>query len=120
MNELCKICNNRTAIVYPLCELEDGSQFMYGVCMECRDKVPYKVIPIKVTLDEGYFYCPIMPPDFKPTVIDVASFKPQKGILTKYGKKLLEEGAKHYGKIEIKNDSQNTTDGTMDGDSRRG
>lgn len=100
--EPCKLCNIRNTVIYPLCE-DDGKQFFYGVCMECRDKVPYKVIPIKTEMDVGYFYCPNIPADFKPVEIDPKSFNPQQGILTKYGKKLLRDEAKFYGRLSIAN-----------------
>jgi len=116
--QFCKLCNIRNAIVYPLCE-DDGKQFFYGVCMECRDKVPYKVIPIEYKMDTGYFYCPNIPADFKPVEIDPKSFDAHRSILTKYGKKLLEQGAKYYGKVVIKNDNQNSTDGNVDGSEGR-
>lgn len=45
-----------------------------------------------------------LPPD---TIqIDLSEFKPRKGILTRYGAKLLEEGEKFYGRINIKNFQQ--------------
>lgn len=37
----------------------------------------------------------------KPVVLDPDSFNPNRGILTRYGKKLIEEGAKYYSKITI-------------------
>ena len=95
----CKICNIRDAVMLPLCENE-GEQFFYGVCMECRDKVPYKVIPIETKMDTGYFFCPDIPADFKPVVIDPKEFNPPKG-MTKYSKKLFREGAKYYKKLRI-------------------
>jgi hypothetical protein len=53
---------------------------------------------------KGYFYMPktISDKPIEPIIIDPASFNPRKGIITKYGKKLLEEGAKYYSKISIK------------------
>lgn len=42
-----------------------------------------------------------LPPD---TIqIDLSEFKPHKGILTRYGAKLLEEGAKFYARLSVKN-----------------
>ena len=52
-------------------------------------------------MDLGYFYCPYMPLLQTPVVED---FSPNKGILSRYGRKLLEEGKKHYGKIDIENE----------------
>jgi hypothetical protein len=51
-------------------------------------------------LDSGYFYCPYIP-DLKPPVLDPESFKPRKNILTRYGKKLIEEGAKFYARLSL-------------------
>jgi len=45
-------------------------------------------------MDSGYFYCPYVPLTQTPVVLDPDSFCPRKGILTRYGKKLLREGAK--------------------------
>jgi len=53
----CRICNLRQSILLPICK--DGErQFVYPVCLECRDKVPYEVVPIKCELGEGFFFCP--------------------------------------------------------------
>ena len=54
-------------------------------------------------MDSGYFYCPYVPLTQTPVVLDPESFCPRKGILTRYGKKLLREGAKFYGRLSIAN-----------------
>lgn len=54
-------------------------------------------------MDSGYFYCPYVPLTQTPTVLDTESFCPRKGILTRYGKKLLREGAKFYARMNIAN-----------------
>jgi len=36
-------------------------------------------------------------------VLDPDSFCPRRGVLTRYGKKLLREGAKFYARISIQN-----------------
>lgn len=54
-------------------------------------------------MDSGYFYCPYVPLTQTPTVLDPESFVPRKGILTRYGKKLLREGAKFYARLSIAN-----------------
>ena len=54
-------------------------------------------------LDSGYFYCPYVPLTQTPVVLDPESFCPRKGILTRYGKKLLREGAKFYARMNIAN-----------------
>ncbi len=54
-------------------------------------------------MDSGYFYCPYVPLTQTPVVLDPESFCPRKGILTRYGKKLLREGSKFYGRMSIAN-----------------
>lgn len=54
-------------------------------------------------MDSGYFYCPYVPLTQTPTVLDPESFCPRKGILTRYGKKLLREGAKFFARMSIAN-----------------
>jgi hypothetical protein len=54
-------------------------------------------------MDSGYFYCPYVPLTQTPVALDTESFCPRKGILTRYGKKLLREGAKFYGRLSIAN-----------------
>ena len=54
-------------------------------------------------MDSGYFYCPYVPLTQTPVVLDPESFCPRKGILTRYGKKLLREGAKFYARMNIAN-----------------
>jgi hypothetical protein len=52
-------------------------------------------------MDSGYFYCPYVPLTQTPVVLDPEGFVPRKGILTRYGKKLLREGAKFYATLSI-------------------
>lgn len=54
-------------------------------------------------MDSGYFYMPYVPLTQTPVVLDPESFCPRKGILTRYGKKLLREGAKYYARLSIAN-----------------
>lgn len=54
-------------------------------------------------MDSGYFYAPYVPLTQTPTVLDPESFCPRKGILTRYGKKLLREGSKFYARMNIAN-----------------
>ena len=54
-------------------------------------------------MDSGYFYAPYVPLTQTPVVLDPESFCPRKGILTRYGKKLLREGAKFYARLTIAN-----------------
>jgi hypothetical protein len=54
-------------------------------------------------LDAGYFYAPYIPLLSTPTVMDPNSFTPNKGIMTRYGKKLIEDGGLYYGVITVSN-----------------
>lgn len=54
-------------------------------------------------LDAGYFYAPYIPLLSTPTVLDPNSFTPNKGIMTRYGKKLIEDGGLYYGTINVSN-----------------
>jgi hypothetical protein len=54
-------------------------------------------------MDSGYYYCPYVPLTQTPTVLDPDSLCPRKGILTRYGKKLLRDGAKYYARLSIAN-----------------
>jgi hypothetical protein len=54
-------------------------------------------------LDAGYFYAPYVPLLSTPTVLDPNSFTPNKGIMTRYGKKLIEDGGLYYGVVNVSN-----------------
>jgi hypothetical protein len=54
-------------------------------------------------LDAGYFYAPYIPLLSTPTVLDPNSFTPSKGIMTRYGKKLIEDGGLYYATINVSN-----------------
>ena len=54
-------------------------------------------------MDAGFFYCPYVPLQLTPTVLDPESFNPRKGLLTRYGKVLVENGARMYGVITVNN-----------------
>ena len=54
-------------------------------------------------MDSGYFYAPYIPLLSTPTVLDPNSFTPNKGIMTRYGKKLIEDGGLYYGTITVSN-----------------
>lgn len=54
-------------------------------------------------MDSGYFYMPYVPLTQTPVVMDPDSFCPRKGIITRYGKKLLREGSKFYARMSIAN-----------------
>lgn len=52
-------------------------------------------------LDTGYFYAPYIPITTTPVVLDPSVFQNNKGILTRYGKKLLAQGQQHYDKLTV-------------------
>ena len=54
-------------------------------------------------MDSGYIYGPYIPLLSTPTVMDPNSFTPNKGIMTRYGKKLVEDGGLYYGVITVSN-----------------
>lgn len=54
-------------------------------------------------LDSGYFYAPYIPLLSTPTVLDPNSFTPNKGIMTRYGKKMVEDGGLYYGVVNVSN-----------------
>lgn len=54
-------------------------------------------------MDAGYYYCPYIPLTQTPTVIDTEGFCPRKGLITRYGKKMLRDGAKFYSRLTIAN-----------------
>lgn len=54
-------------------------------------------------MDAGYFYCPYVPLQLTPTVLDTESFNPRKGLITRYGKVLVENGARMYARISVSN-----------------
>jgi hypothetical protein len=54
-------------------------------------------------LDAGYFYAPYIPLLSTPTVLDPNSFTPSKGVMTRYGKKLIEDGGLYYATINVTN-----------------
>ena len=58
--DLCRICNVKQSILLPYC-LINGNIKVFPVCNECRDKVPYETIPVIVTMDKGYYFCPHKP-----------------------------------------------------------
>jgi hypothetical protein len=52
-------------------------------------------------LDAGYFYAPYVPLLSTPTVLDPNSFTPNKGLMTRYGKKLIEDGGLYYATVNV-------------------
>lgn len=74
----------------------------------------------KQILDTGYFYAPYAPVTKAPVIMGAetfvrvddpwnipipiqSTFNPNKGIMTRYGKKMLEEGAKFYDRLSVSN-----------------
>lgn len=54
-------------------------------------------------MDSGYFFCPYVPLTQTPVVLDPEALCPRKGLLTRYGKKLLREGSKFFARLSIAN-----------------
>lgn len=54
-------------------------------------------------MDSGYFYCPYIPLTQTPVVLHPESHCPSKGMMTRFGKKMLRDGAKFYARINIAN-----------------
>lgn len=53
-------------------------------------------------LDTGYFYCPYVPLMQTPTIFNDQTLCPLKGIMTRYGKKMLRDGSKFYARIAVR------------------
>jgi hypothetical protein len=54
-------------------------------------------------LDSGYFYAPYIPLLSTPTILDPNSHTPNKGVMCRYGKKLVEDGGLYYATINVSN-----------------
>ena len=54
-------------------------------------------------MDSGYFYCPYVPIQLTPTIMDPRTFNPVKGIITRYGKLMVENGERMYGIVKVDN-----------------
>jgi len=52
-------------------------------------------------MDAGYIYAPYIPLQQLPTIVDPESFQPRKGILTRYGKVVIEPYNKYYRVLRI-------------------
>lgn len=53
-------------------------------------------------LDTGYFYCPYVPLMQTPTIFNDQTLCPLKGIMTRYGKKMLRDGPKFYARVQVR------------------
>ena len=60
------------------------------------------------TSDAGVFLPPVFPLSNMPVSIDPENYQPKKGILTRYSKKLLEQGSKFYSRVGIHGDVVDT------------
>lgn len=54
-------------------------------------------------LDSGYFYAPYIPLLSTPTMLDPNSGTANKGVMTRYGKKLIEDGGLFYATVNVSN-----------------
>lgn len=54
-------------------------------------------------MDSGYFYLPYVPLTQTPVVYGPDDLCPRKGIMTRYGKKMLRDGSKFYARISVAN-----------------
>jgi hypothetical protein len=54
-------------------------------------------------MQSGYFYAPYVPIQMTPTIIDPEDFTPRKGLMTRYGKILVDGGQYNYGQLTVKN-----------------
>jgi hypothetical protein len=54
-------------------------------------------------MQSGYFYAPYVPIQMTPTIIDPEDFTPRKGLMTRYGKILVDGGQYNYGQLVVKN-----------------
>ncbi len=52
-------------------------------------------------MDAGYIYAPYVPLTSTPVALDPANFVPRKGLLTRYGKKLLQQGGQYYDTVSL-------------------
>jgi hypothetical protein len=54
-------------------------------------------------MQSGYFYAPYVPVQMTPTIIDPEDFTPRKGLMTRYGKVIVDGGQYNYGQLSVKN-----------------
>lgn len=53
---LCELCKTNSSVLLPICEVK-GEFRMVPVCLDCRDDLPYEVLPISCVMDTGYVFC---------------------------------------------------------------
>jgi hypothetical protein len=54
-------------------------------------------------MQSGYFYTPYVPVQMTPTIIDPEDFTPRKGLMTRYGKILVDGGQYSYAQMTVLN-----------------
>jgi hypothetical protein len=54
-------------------------------------------------LDSGYFYCPYVPVKTTPVIYDPKTLQPRRGMITRYGTKMVDGGEFFYGTIYVSN-----------------
>lgn len=54
-------------------------------------------------LDSGYFYCPYIPIKTTPIIYDPNTLQPKRGMITRYGTKMVDGGEYFYGTIHVSN-----------------
>ncbi len=54
-------------------------------------------------MDSGMFFCPYVPLTQTPTMVHPDDMTPRKGLMTRYGKKMLRDGARFFGRMSIAN-----------------
>ena len=57
----------------------------------------------KTFLDSGYFYCPYVPVKTTPIIYDPDTLQPRRGMITRYGSKMVDGGEYFYGTMDISN-----------------
>ena len=58
-------------------------------------------------MDAGYVHCPYIPIQSLPTITDPETFQPRKGIMTRYGKALIQPPQRFYRIIRVVGASAN-------------
>lgn len=61
----------------------------------------WHMVPGNDYVGTGYFYAPYVPLTGTAVVLDPDNFTPRQGILTRYGARLLREGAAFYSRLNI-------------------
>jgi hypothetical protein len=55
----------------------------------------------KNPFESGYVFCPYIPLLGTPAIMDPNSYTPSKGVMTRYGKKLVEDGSLYYATMQV-------------------